>query len=726
MLLRRPLLMLLAAVMFPTRDALAQRAAPRRLTYPASPRGTVVDTFFGTLVPDPYRWLEDDTSAATRNWTDQQNALTARVLGAVPGREAIHARLTQLLSIGTVGSPTPKGNRYFYTKREGTQNQPILYVRDGPTGADRPLVDVNALNAEGTTAMDWWYPSEGGRYLAYGISQSGNERATLHVRDVATGRDLPDTIPDCRFSSVAWLPDNTGFYYTRFPHPGTVAAGEEHYNQRVRLHRLGTDPARDDSIFGRQRFREETYGVQLSPDGRWLLVTAGRTFYANDLYLKDLRSNGPWVTVVENVDANFNTDLQDDQLYITTNQDAPNFKMYVADPTNPGRGAWRELVPERNDAVLEGGGVVAGRLALQYLRNASNRLELHALDGSMIREVELPTLGTLTGLGGEWNGQELFFGFTSFTVPPSVYRVELPGTAVGNPALWQRVEAQVNPDNFEVRQVWYPSRDGTYVSMFIVHRRGLQLNGRNPTVLNGYGGFQISLTPSFSRANLLWLESGGVIAIPNLRGGGEYGERWHQAGMLDRKQNVFDDFIAAAEWLILNQYTGAQKLAISGGSNGGLLTGALVTQRPDLFRAALVAVPLLDMLRYQRFLIARFWIPEYGSSEDSTQFGFLHAYSPYHRVRNGVRYPAVLLTAAESDSRVAPLHARKMGARLQAANAGNRPILVRIETRAGHGAGKPLSKQVDEQTDIWSFFFSQLGARPPASASIGAAGAARQ
>ena len=697
------------------RAARAQRGAPRRLTYPASPRGAVVDTFFGTLVPDPYRWLEDDTSAATRQWTDQQNALTARVLGAVPGRDAIHARLTQLLSVGTVGAPTPKGNRYFYTKREGTQNQPILYVREGLTGTDRVLVDVNALNPDGTTAMDWWYPSEGGRYLAYGISQSGNERATLHVRDVATDRDLPDTIPDCRFSSVAWLPDNTGFYYTRFPHPGTVAAGEEHYNQRVRFHRLGADPTRDDSIFGRQRFREETYGVQLSPDGRWLLITAGRTFYANDLYLKDLRSNGPLVTVVENVEANFNTDLENDQLYITTNQGAPNWKMYAADPTNPGRNAWRELVGERQDAVLEGGGVVAGRLVLQYLKNASNRVEFRSLEGALVREIELPTLGTVSGLSGEWNGHEAFFGFTSFTVPPSVYRVDLTGAAVGDPTLWQRVEAPVNPDQFEVKQVWYPSRDGTYVSMFIIHRRGLTLNSQNPTVLTGYGGFQISETPAFSRSNLLWLENGGVIAIPNLRGGGEYGERWHRAGMLDRKQNVFDDFISAGEWLILNQYTSSAHLAISGGSNGGLLTGAMVTQRPDLFRAALVAVPLLDMLRYQRFLIARFWIPEYGSAEDSTQFRFLYAYSPYHHVRTGVRYPSVLLTAAASDSRVAPLHARKMAARLQAANAGDHPILLRIETRAGHGAGKPLTKQVDEQTDIWSFFFSQLGVRSPAA-----------
>ncbi|MBI1723890.1 MAG: S9 family peptidase [Gemmatimonadetes bacterium] len=703
-------MVLAAAVALSPGSTQAQRTA-RRLVYPASPRGPVVDTIFGTPVPDPYRWLEDDTSTATRQWTEQQNALTARVLGAAPGREVIHARLEQLLSIGTVGVPQPKGNHYFFTRREGTQNQPILYVREGLSGPERALVDVNALNPDGTTAMDWWYPSPGGRYLAYGISQSGSERATLHVREVATGQDLPDTIPDCRFASVAWLPDNSGFYYTRFPHPGTVPAGEEHYNQRVRFHRLGTDPAGDDSIFGRQRYREETYGVQLSPDGRWLLVTAGRTFYANDLYLKDRQSGGPWVTVVENIDANFGADLLNDKLYVTTNQDAPNFELYVADVTNPSRTAWRELVAERADAVLEGGSVIAGRLFLQYLRNASDRLEIRALDGSLVREVELPTLGTLSGLGGEWDGREAFFGFASYTVPPSVYHLDLASGAAETPALWRRVEAPINPDQFEVKQVWYASKDGTNVSMFIVHRRGLQLNGRNPTVLNGYGGFQISLTPSFSRGNLLWLESGGVLAIPNLRGGGEYGERWHQAGMQGRKQNVFDDFVAAAEWLIRNRYTNPQKLAISGGSNGGLLTGAMVTQRPDLFRAALVAVPLLDMIRYHRFLIARFWIPEYGSSEDSTQFPFLHAYSPYHHVRNGVRYPAVLLTAAESDSRVAPLHARKMAARLQEATAGDRPILVRIETRAGHGAGKPRSKQVDEQTDIWSFFFSELGVR---------------
>jgi len=672
---------------------------------PVTRRDEVVDVLHGERIPDPYRWLEDGDSAETRAWTEAQNAATEAYLAGSPVRAGIRARLDELLAIGAIGAPTPAHGRYFYQSRDGRQNQPVLYVRAGVHGADRVLLDPNALNAEGTTALDWWHPSDDGALLAYGLSQNGSEESVLHVMDVATGGLLPDRIRHTRAADVAWLPDAAGFYYTRFPAPGTVPEGEEHYHRAVFFHRLGADPADDPLIF-QPAAKEFWPGVSLSPDGRWLLISVSRTFEQTDLWLQDLAAGTPPVAVARDLPALFDGGVLDGVLYLRTNLRAPTYGLYRLDAERPTLDELQELVAPRSDAVLDGASIAGDHLLLTYLEKATSRLRIARRDGAGVREHPLPGLGSIFGLGAEWDGGELFYGFSSYTVPPSVYRIDL-GT--GEEALWRRVEADVHPERFEVRQVTYPSRDGTPITMFVVQPRGATLDGRNPTYLTGYGGFNISMAPGFSRSLILWLERGGIVAIPNLRGGGEYGEGWHQAGMLANKQNTFDDFIAAAEWLIANGYTRPGRLAAAGGSNGGLLMGAVLTQRPELFRAVMVQVPLLDMLRYHHFLIARLWIPEYGSPDDPEQFRWLRAYSPYHHVRDGVPYPAVLLATAESDTRVDPMHARKMAARLQAATAGGRPVLLRLESRAGHGAGKPLSKVLDELTDSWTFVFRELG-----------------
>jgi prolyl oligopeptidase len=673
--------------------------------YPPTRTVPVVETLHGEPIADPYRWLEDRDDPEVQAWTAAQNALTARTLGAVPARAAIRERLTTLLRIGALSTPTPARGRYFYQRRDGAQNQPVLYVRDGVHGADRALLDPNVLDAEGTTALDWCHPSDDGGRLAYGLSEGGSEESVLRVMDVATGADLGVRIPHCRACDLAWLPDASGFYYTRYPRDGEVPEDEAQYHRAVHFHRLGEDPAGDRLIF-KPAAKEHWPGVDLSPDGRWLVISVARTFDQTDLYLQDRVAGTPPVPVAKDLPATFEGQVIDERLYVRTNLDAPNYRVFVTEAARPARETWRLLVPTRDEAVLDGVLVVGTHLVLSYLERATSRLRLADREGTVQRELELPALGSVFGWGGEWDGHELFYGFSSYTVPPSVYRLDLRSGAT---ELWRRVETDVDPSGYEVQQVWYPSKDGTAITMFLVHRRDLVRDGRNPVYLTGSGGFNISMTPAFARSLLLWLERGGVLAVPNLRGGGEYGEAWHQAGMLSRKQNSFDDFIAAAEWLVRQGYTRPERLAAAGGSNGGLLMGAVLTQRPDLFRAVVVQVPLLDMLRYHRFQIARLWIPEYGDPDDPEQFRWLRAYSPYHHVRPGTAYPAVLLATAESDTRVDSLHARKMAAALQAATAGERPVLLRLEQRAGHGAGKPVAKVLEELVDSWSFVFAELG-----------------
>jgi prolyl oligopeptidase len=664
-----------------------------------------VDLLHGVSVRDPYRWLEDGESEDVRAWSAAQGRHARAVLDAVPAAARIRERLRALFAIGLVSPPVRRGGRYFHQQRSGAQEQPVLYVRDGRGGADRVLIDPATRAEDRTSALDWYYPSDDGALLAYGVSEGGSEKSVLRVREVDTGRDTDDVIPQTRACSLQWKPDGSGFFYTRYPEPGTVPAGEENYHRRVYEHVLGRDWHEDPLVFGADRPAEDWPNVHLSPDGRWLAVSVSRGWTRTDVYLRDLAASGAgFVTVVEGLDAIFGVDVRNDRLYLQTNLDAPRSRLVAAELTRPGRESWRDVLPQADD-VLEGAAVIGDWIVAVWLREASSRVTLHGLSGRRLHEVSLPVLGSVAGLTGEWDGDEAFLGFTSYAVPPTVYRLALP-----EPALepWARAEADIDPDRFRVRLVRYPSADGTQVSMFLVDARERPTDGRGAALLTGYGGFNVSHTPAFGRGILLFLERGGLYAVAHLRGGGEYGEEWHRQGMLGRKQNVFDDFIAAGELLVREGHAAPDRLAIMGGSNGGLLVGAALTQRPDLFRAVVCQVPLLDMVRYHLFRIARLWIPEYGSADDPEQLRWLLAYSPYHHVRDGVAYPAVLLTTGESDSRVDPLHARKMAARLQAATASTRPVLLRVESRAGHGQGKPLSKALEEWADVWTFLFSEL------------------
>jgi prolyl oligopeptidase len=683
---------------------------------PGPPKAKVApveETLQGHKIIDRYRYLENPSDPDTKTYVEQELNYTRSILDPLPGRDKINARLSQLLEIGTVGAPQMGGKYYFYTRREGRQNQPVLYVREGLDDADRVLVDVNKMSSDGTVALDWWFASEDGKYVAYGTSSSGSEESTLHLVESASGKTLPDTIERTRFASVAWMKDSSAFYYTRHPQKGEVPDGEEVYHVKVFFHQLGSDPAKDPLIFGESLKPQDIPSVSLSEDDHWLLIDVGEGWTKTEMYLLDLQSKGPPLEITTGKNFLYGADFFAGKLYITTNEDAPHYRVYVADAANAKRENWKELIPQ-TDAVLQNANVTGGKLLLQYEHNATSELKLFGLDGKKLADVPLPAIGSVFSASGRYDRNEIFFGFQSFTVPPSIYRVDLSDV---KSALWAKVDApSIEPAAYDVQQVWYVSKDGTKVPMFVVSKRGIQKNGKNPTLLTGYGGFNISLTPTFNRSMYLWMEHGGIYAVANLRGGAEFGEDWHRAGMLDKKQNVFDDFIAAGEFLIAQKYTDRDHLAIQGGSNGGLLMGAMITQRPDLFRAVVCAVPLLDMLRYQNFQIAKLWIPEYGSADDPKQFDTLYAYSPYHRVKPGQEYPAILFMTGDTDTRVDPMHAKKMAALMQAeAKNGaskDKPILLRIETKAGHGQGKPVTKQIEESTDMYSFLFWQLGVKP--------------
>ncbi len=689
----------------------------------------VEDTVQGHKIVDRYRYLENPDDPDTKLYVERELSYTRTILDPLPGRDKINARLSQLIEIGAVGAPQMGGKYYFHTRREGNQNQPILYVREGVNGGfneyvregvnggfnekDRVLVDVNKMSTDGTVALDWWYAAEDGKYIAYGTSASGSEESTLHIIESATGKLLPDTIERTRFASLAWMKDSSAFYYTRHPRKGEVPAGEEVYHVKVFYHKIGSDPAKDPLIFGEGRNPQDIPNVNLSEDDRWLLINVGEGWTKSEMYLKDLQSSNPPLEITTGKDFLYGTEFFEGKLYITTNEDAPHYRVFVADAANAKRENWKELIPQ-SDAVLQNASVTGGKLLAQYEHNATSELKLFGLDGKKLADIPLPAIGSVFSASGRYDRNEIFFGFQSFTVPPSIYRVDL--TDVKS-ALWAKVDApSIDPSAYDVQQVWYNSKDGTKVPIFVVGKKGIEKNGKNPTLLTGYGGFNISLTPAFNRSMYLWMEHGGIYAVANLRGGSEFGEDWHRAGMLEKKQNVFDDFIAAGEYLIAQKYTDRDHLAIYGGSNGGLLMGAMITQRPDLFRAVVCAVPLLDMLRYQNFQIAKLWISEYGSAEDAKQFDWLYAYSPYHHVKPGVEYPAILFMTGDTDTRVDPMHAKKMAALMQAeAKNGaskERPILLRIETKAGHGQGKPVTKQIEESTDMYSFLFWQLGVKP--------------
>ncbi len=672
----------------------------------------LAEDLHGTKIADPYRWLEDGTSAETQKWVAGEMAYTRSVLDPLPGRDAIHKRLTELLSIGSIGAPRIAGKYYFYTRREGTQNQPVLYVREGLEGKDRVLIDVNQLAADGTVALDWFYPSEHGKYVVYGTSPSGTEMSTLHIVETKTGNSLTDTIERTRGASIAWSLDSSGFYYTRYPKKGDVAEGQEVYNRHVFYHLLGTDPATDPPIFGEGRDPEDWPEVSLDNDGRMLLITESQGWTKTELFLMDLKKGTPPTRITTGKNFIYFGTVYNGRIYIVTNEDAPRFRVFMAEAGNYERDDWNEIIPQTG-GVIKDAQLWGGKIFVQYEENATSQLKVFDLGGSLLSNLALPAIGSIFSAQGKWNRDEIFYGFESFTIPRSIYRYDMETRTT---TLWAKMDAPtIDPAAYEVQQEWYHSKDGTRVPMFLVYKKGLKKDGDNPTLLTGYGGFNYSLTPEFDSDIYLWLEHGGIYAVANLRGGAEFGEDWHRAGMLDKKQNVFDDMIAAAGYLISEKYTRPERLAIEGGSNGGLLMGAMITQRPDLFRAVVCQVPLLDMLRYQNFQIAKLWIPEYGTAENPEQFKWLYAYSPYQHVKAGVEYPAILFTTADSDSRVDPMHAKKMTALMQASakNGGSRtrPILLRVETKAGHGQGKPITKQIEEGTDVWSFLFWQLGVK---------------
>ena len=684
------------------------QAQPEKKASPVRPPQTkispVVDTVHGEIITDPYRWLEDGEDPDVKKWIEEQNQYTSFWLDRFPQRSSIYKRLEELMSIGYLGTPLVRGDRIFNRKRSGIENQPVLLLRKGLKGSPEMVINPNTWSEDGTIAMDWWVPSDDGSLIAYGASMGGSEKSTLYIRDVSTGKDLSDTIPYTRYADIAWLKDNSGFYYSRYPEPGTVPEGEENYHQHIFYHKLGINYKDDPLIFGEGRPKEEMPGISLSPDGRYLLLSVWQGWSKTQIYFKDLKEGSEFIPVIEDLEGLFWGQILDHTLYLFTNYKAPHYHIYAVDLKNPKPENWKELIPE-SDAILQNFDIVSNHLVVESMQNAYSHIKIYTLRGEFEKEIALPTMGTVFGIHGEWDSKDLFFGFQSFFIPTTVYHYDMKS---GKLEVLERLITDLDFSGFEHKQVWYKSKDGIEVSMFIVHRKGLELNGENPTLLTGYGGFNSSETPYFSEGIYFWLKNGGVFALPNLRGGGEYGEEWHKAGMFGNKQNVFDDFISAAEWLIDKGYTNPKKLAISGASNGGLLVGAVLTQRPDLFQVVVCRVPLLDMLRYHKFDIARLWIPEYGSAEKAEDFEYLYAYSPYHHVQKGKEYPAVLLTAGTSDSRVNPLHASKMAALLQSSTSSDRPVLLRVESKAGHGQGKPFSKRIQERTDIYSFLFWQL------------------
>jgi prolyl oligopeptidase len=677
-----------------------------RPKYPPPRKSDVSDTYHGVTVADPYRWLEDASANETKAWTDAQNALTRACLDG-PVRERLVKRLTELYDYPRTGLPTHGGSRYFYSFNPGLLNQPLFYVQDGLHGTPRVLLDPNVLSPDGTIALTVAEVNDSGTLVAYGLSWSGSDRQAIFIRDVETGRDLPDRLQWVKFASIAWLKDGTGFYYTRFPEPGTVAPGDEHYFNRVCFHRLGEPQHRDVLVFDKPDERETVFDVDLSDDERWAVITAFQgSSDKSEVYVLDrTRAGGRPEPLFTGFSAAYHfIQGANARLLFHTDDRAPRGRIIAVQPGEP-EPALEEIVPETADK-LSTATLVHGTLAVSYLHDASDRLSLFDLAGAPAGEIPLPGIGSLVGVSGRPDDAELFIVFASFTQAPASYRYEFESSRLEP---FKAAGARIDGDAYMTTQVWYPSRDGTPISMFLVHRKDIARDGRRPVLLTGYGGFNISLTPTFDPANFVLLERGGIYAVANLRGGGEYGEDWHQAGMFERKQNVFDDFIAAAEWLIAAGYTSSAKLAIEGGSNGGLLTGAVLVQRPDLFGAVVCRVPVADMLRYHRFTVGAFWVSEYGSADDPSQFPYLYKYSPYHNVKDGVAYPPTLVMTADTDDRVFPGMAMKFAARLQEADADETPVLLRVEMKAGHGAGKPVAKLIEEDADIFAFLFKYLG-----------------
>ncbi|MEH2000156.1 MAG: prolyl oligopeptidase family serine peptidase [Nostoc sp.] len=691
-------------------------SSEKPLTYPSSHKSNQVDNYHGTLVADPYRWLEDPDSEETRTWIEAQNQVTFGYLSEIPTREKIKQRLTKLWDYEKYGIPFKEGeslpdgsgDRYFYFKNDGLQNQSVLYTLKTLDDQPKVLLDPNKLSEDGTVALSGLSISENGKLLAYGLSASGSDWQEWKVRDVETGEDLQDHLKWIKFSGASWTHDHQGFFYSRYDEPNEKTQLEDvNYYQKLYYHQLGKPQSEDILIYHRPDQKEWGFGGGVTEDGRYLIISIWLgTDPKNLLFFKDLTNpNAEVVELINQFEADYSfIDNDDNVFYFRTDLNAPRGRVIAIDTKNPASENWREIIPQSAE-TLESVGILNNQFVADYLKDAHSQIKIFDLKGAFVREVELPGLGSAGGFGGKRHDTETFYSYTSFTTPGTIYRYDM---ISGKSTVFRQPQVDFNPADYETKQVFYDSKDGTKVPMFITHKKGMKLDGNNPTYLYAYGGFNASMTPGFSVSLLIWMEMGGVYAMPNIRGGGEYGEEWHQAGMKEKKQNVFDDFIGAAEWLIANKYTKTEKLAIAGGSNGGLLVGACITQRPDLFGAALPAVGVMDMLRFHKFTIGWAWTSEYGSADNPEEFPTLYAYSPLHNIKPDTAYPATLITTADHDDRVVPAHSFKFAAALQEAHTGDAPVLIRIETKAGHGAGKPTAKIIEEAADKWAFLVRTL------------------
>jgi prolyl oligopeptidase len=681
-----------------------------KINYPETAKDSIVDTYFGVEVPEPYRWLENDTSAATEAWVVAQNKVTYDYLDQIPFRAELKKRLTELTNYPKYGSPVKKNNKYYYFKNDGLQNQSVFYELTSLDAEPVVLLDPNKLSDDGTVALSKLEFSRNGKFLAYSIARSGSDWNEIYVMNLETRELLPDVIQWVKFSDIAWQGD--GFYYSAYDAP---VKGKEYSNKneyhKIFYHKLGESQQKDKLVFENKMYPLRNCGATVSDDEKYLFVTETESTTGNSLYLKDLsKPNSAFVEMAPGFANDYTViDHVNGKIYVLTNLNAPKQQLMEVDPAKPQRENWKTVLAE-TDHVLEAVNILGGCIIAEYIIDATNHAYAFDFTGKKLYEVELPTLGTISNITGSKDESEAFFTFTSFTFPPTVYRLNV---VQNKTEIFRKTEVSFTPENYVTEQIFYTSNDGTKVPMFITHKKGLKKDGKNPLMLYGYGGFNISLNPSFNVARIPFLEQGGIYVVANIRGGGEYGEKWHLNGTKMKKQNVFDDFIAAANYLISEKYTSSNKLAINGGSNGGLLVGACLTQRPDLFAVAIPEVGVLDMLRYHKFTIGWAWATDYGTSEESAEmFNYLKAYSPIHNVKEGVKYPATMIMTGDHDDRVVPAHSFKFAATLQAANSGNYPSLIRIDVKAGHGAGKPIGKIIDAQTDMWSFVMYNLGMKP--------------
>jgi prolyl oligopeptidase len=679
------------------------------IVYPKTAKVEQVDDYHGVKVADPYRWLEDLDSPQTKEWVEAENKVTFAYLKAIPAREKIKARLTKLWNYEKYGLPEKEDGRYFFAKNDGLQNQSVVYTVKSLDDQPQLLIDPNLLSKDGTVALAGYAISDDGKYMAYGVSGAGSDWEIYHVRDVETAKDLPDEIKWVKFSGASWTKDGKGFFYSRYDEPksGDELKGLNYYH-KLYYHKLGTTQDQDPLIYHRPDQKEWEFGGYVTEDGRYLIITIFKgTARETRVSYKDLQSpDSKVIDLLTDFDAQYGFVGNDGPVFwFQTDFNAPRRRVIAVDTSKSDRANWKEIIPQATE-TLEGVSVVNDMFICSYLKDAYTQVKIFDLGGKAVRDVKLPSIGSAGGFGGKRKDKETFYSFTSFSYPTTIYRYDM---VTGESTVFKRPTVDFNSDEYETKQVFYTSKDGTKVPMFIVFKKGLQLDGTNPTLLYGYGGFDVSLSPSFSISRAVWMEMGGVYAMANLRGGGEYGKAWHDAGRLANKQNCFDDFIAAAEWLIANKYTRTEKLAILGGSNGGLLVGAVETQRPDLFGACLPAVGVMDMLRFKRFTCGWEWVSDYGDVDKPDDFKVLHAYSPLQNIKPGTKYPPTMITTADHDDRVVPLHSFKFAAALQTAQAGPAPILIRIETRAGHGAGKPTWMTIEEQADQWAFLVHTLG-----------------